>query len=211
MLIADGEEDQRPVRSFEKPVPLSKVKLVVALPDPATGTVRDVIIRDIENGNVFCDRYTGARRWTRYIAGLGTKIPWPMVEPKEQKEYACDTLRMEVETQTFVPTLLRPPMPNSVIDELRNKYSIFRTRHDEEYIAKKMQEDAEKEEKKKLDKAMRTPLNEINKAERKKRKENGKGKLTPEMLERIGAVIANRREALMEAAKTPEVQAALQA
>ena len=99
-------------------------------------------------------------------------------------------------------------MPGSVIDELRNKYSIFRTRHDPEYIAAKMKEDEENEEKKKLIEKMRTPLQEINRLERKMKRAKGKGKLTDEMLERIGKVIATKRQLQLDSAgvsQEPEV------
>jgi large subunit ribosomal protein L24 len=91
---------------------------------------------------------------------------------------------------------------------LRNKYSIFRTRHDPEYIAAKMKEDEEKEEKKKLIEQMRTPLKEINRLERKMKRAKGKGKLTEEMMERIGKVIAMKRQLQLDAAgvsQEPEV------
>ena len=47
---------------------------------------------------------------------------------------------------------------------------------------------------------MRTPLNEVNKRERTKRKAMGKGELTPEMLAGIGEVIARKKGAALEAA-----------
>lgn len=106
---------------------------------------------------------------------------------------------MDVEAKTFVPSLLTPPMPRSVIDELRNRYSIFRTRHDPEYLEKKQKEEDEKLEKKKLAKKMRTPLNEANRKARKERKKLGKGKLTPDMLEKIGQVIAGRKNLVIDA------------
>jgi large subunit ribosomal protein L24 len=199
-MISADEGDQRPVRSMEKPVSLAAVKLVVPLPDATTGTVRDVIVRDIVNGPVFHDRYTGRKRWTRFIAGLNTPIPWPKTEPKEHKNHDCDTLRVDIESRSYVPTLLKPPMPTSVIDELRNKFSKFRTRHEESYLLKKIEEQREKEERKKSIKLMRTPINEINHRERKLRKAKGKGKLTPEMLARIGAVIARKKEGALAAA-----------
>ena len=102
-------------------------------------------------------------------------------------------------------------MPGSVIDELRNKYSIFRTRHDPEYIAAKMKEDEEKVKKNKLIEKMRTPLKEINRLERKMKKAKGKGKLTEDMLEKIGKVIAEKRQRQLDLAgmsKEPEVVAA---
>ena len=135
-------------------------------------------------------------RWDRVIPGLDIKIPWPVGEkkaPKEKLDTASDTLRIEVDVKSYIPTLLRPPMPRSVIDELRNKYSVFRTRHEPEYIAKKDAEEKAKLEKKKTIKAMRTPLMEANRKERKLKRMKGKGKLTPEMLERIGKAIAEKR------------------
>lgn len=199
-MIAADEGDSRPVRSMEKPISIASIKLVVPLPDPTTGTVRDVIVRDIVNSKIFYNRHTGRNHWSRMIAGLNTLIPWPKTAPKEHKDHDCDTLRIDVEAHTFVPSLLKPPMPGSVIDELRNKYSIFRTRHDDSYLAKKVAEELEKEERKQSVKLMRTPLNEINKRERMRRKAKGKGKLTPQMLARIGEVISRKKEAALHAA-----------
>jgi large subunit ribosomal protein L24 len=199
-MITDEDPDKRPVRSIETPVPLSSVRLVHALTDPETGVTRDVIVKKVINSKIWHDRHAGTTRWSRIIPGLNVTIPWPKKDPKEHKDFANDTLRMEVEVKSFVPTLLRPPMPSSVIDELRNKFSIFRTRHDPEYLEAKRQEDLEKEEKKKMLEEMRTPLKEINRKERKMRKAKGKGKLTPEMLERIGQVIAKKRQIAMDAA-----------
>lgn len=205
MLQAE-ENDVRPIRSIERPISLSQVKLVVALPDEATGTVRDVIVRDIVNGPISFDRHTGRKRWHRYIAGLNTQIPWPKSQPKTHNDHDCDTLRMDVETRTFVPTLLKPPMPGGVIDELRNKYSIFRTRHEESYILKKVAEEEQKEAKKRSVKEMLTPVNEINKKLRKERKAKGKGVLTPDMLAKIGEVIAQKKVEALESAGMEQVQ-----
>jgi large subunit ribosomal protein L24 len=122
------------------------------------------------------------------------------VDESKLEDYPSDTLRLEVEQKTFVPTLLRPPMPSSVIDELRNRYSVFRTRHDSEYIAKKIREEEEKEEKKMLIKKMRTPIKEINRLEKKMKKAKGKGKLTDDMLEKIGKVMAEKRQLQLQLA-----------
>lgn len=89
-------------------------------------------------------------------------------------------------------------MPGSVIDELRNKYSVFRTRHDPEYVEKKLEEDRQIEAKKMSIKEMDTPLKEINRKERKLRKAKGKGRLTRRMLHQIGGMIAKRRGVIME-------------
>lgn len=190
-----AEEDKRPVRSMEQPVSLASVHLVYPLPDPTTGTIRDVIVKKLVNGPIFHDRHTGRKRWSRIIPGLNTVVPWPKLQPKEHKDHPHDTLRMDVEAKTFVPSLLKPPMPSSIIDELRNKYSIFRTRHDEDYIAAKMQEDAEAEEKKKLAEQMRTPLKEANRLMKKAKKAMGKPKLSREMLVKIGETIAQKQAA----------------
>jgi large subunit ribosomal protein L24 len=192
MQKAEGQEN-RPVRSIEQPISLTSVKLVVPLPDPESGITRDVIVKRVVNGNIFHDRHTGRKNWTRFIAGINVVIPWPKIEAKQHKDYDCDTLRIDVEEKTFVPTLLKPPMPSTVIDELRNKYSIFRTRHDEEYIQEKMREDEEKEAKKRMAKEMMTPLKERRKEERKLLKAKGRPKLTEEMLAKIGEVIARNR------------------
>jgi large subunit ribosomal protein L24 len=196
----EEDADKRAVRSVEKPVPLTSVRLVFPLTDATTGTTRDVIVKKLINGKIWHDRHLGTTRWSRFIPGLNIKVPWPKTEPKERKDYPSDTLRLDVEVRSFVPTLLRPPMPGSVIDELRNKYSAFRTRHDPEYIEAKVKEEQEKEEKKKMIEQMRTPLKEINRRERKLRKAKGKGKLTREMLERIGRVIAKKRQLVLDAA-----------
>lgn len=198
-MMTAPESDNRPVRSVEKPLSIAAVKLVVPLPNPETGTVRDVIVRDIVNSKIIYNR-SGGTRYSRMIAGLNTVIPWPKTAPKEHPDHDVDTLRIDVETRTFLPTLLKPPMPDSVIDELRNRFSIFRTRHDDAYLEKKEAEEAAKEERKQSIKLMRTPLNEVNKRERTKRKALGKGELTPEMLAGIGAVIARKKGAALEAA-----------
>jgi large subunit ribosomal protein L24 len=204
-MISAEDPDKRPVRTVPQPVPLNKVRLVFPLTDQETGITRDVIVKKLVNGPMWFDRQTGKQKWSRIIPGLGIKVPWPKVEAKEHKDFAVDTLRMDVETKTFVPTLLRPPMPSSVIDELRNKYSVFRTRHDPEYIAEKMKEDQEKGAKKKLSEEMRTPLKEINRKLRKMRKQKGKGELTADMLVKLGQIIANKRELALSAAGMSKV------
>ncbi|PQE26793.1 kow domain-containing domain-containing protein [Rutstroemia sp. NJR-2017a BVV2] len=194
------DPDQRPIRSIPRGISLKHVKLVTPLTDATTGVTRDVIVRKLAHHKIFHDRHAQKSRWQRIIPGLNIVIPWPKPNPdsiKEKEDYPCDTLRREVEEMTFVPTLLTPPMPGSVIDELRNKYSIFRTRHDPEYVAKKVAEDMEIAEKKKMSREMDTPLKEINRKARKLRKAKGKGKLTKGMLLKIGKVISRRRAAAM--------------
>ncbi|KAI1260796.1 hypothetical protein F5Y18DRAFT_404567 [Xylariaceae sp. FL1019] len=182
------------VATLELPLPISAVRLVHPILDEATGQTRDVIINQILPQNLVTDRLTGERRWNRVVPGLNISIPWPEKKPEEHPIHKGDTLRIDVEEKTFVPTLLRPPMPEKVIDELRNKYSRFRTRHEPEYIAKLEAEMKEKEDRKLLMKSMETPLQELHKLERENKKKKGKPRLSVEMLEKIGEVIAKNRE-----------------
>ncbi|KAI0147816.1 hypothetical protein GGR57DRAFT_245358 [Xylariaceae sp. FL1272] len=180
--------------TIELPLPISAVRLVHPILDEATGQTRDVIINQILPQNLLTDRLTGERRWNRVVPGLNISIPWPEKQPEEHPIHKGDTLRIDVEEKTFVPTLLRPPMPEKVIDELRNKYSRFRTRHAPEYLAKLEAEAKEKEDRKLLMKSMETPLQEFHKLERENKKKKGKPRLSIEMLEKIGEVIAKNRE-----------------
>lgn len=186
--------DKRPVRTIEKGISIASVRLVYPLIDRETGTTRDVIVKKLVNGPIFHDKQFGTTRWARIIPGLNIKIPWPKKEPQNYQDNDCDTFRLDVDVKNFVPTLLNPPMPPSVIDELRNKYSKFRTRHEPEYIEKKIQEEEQKMILQKKASLMRTPLKEANRLQRKLRKAKGKGKFTTYMAERIGEFIAKKRE-----------------
>lgn len=191
----NGQEGEAPpTRTIEAAVPLPSVRLIHTLTDPITGQKRDVIVQKMIVRNVLIDRHLHIKQRARIIPGLDIEIPWPPEEEKEEEEHEVDTLRLDVEAKTWVPTLITPPMPTSVIDELRNKYSKFRDRHDEAYIAKKIAEDEEAKAKKmRLAKSMTTPLQELKRKERGERKAKGKGKLTEEMLSRIGEVMAKKQ------------------
>lgn len=199
---------------MELPIPISSIRLVHPIKDPATGVTRDVIINQLVHGGFLHDRVSGKRRWSRIVPGLNISIPWPKKEENELKDYSCDTLRIDVEDKTFVPTLLRPPMPEAVLDELRNKYSRFRTRHDPEYIARLEAEEQAVADRRKLMDSMRTPLQEFHRAQREGKKKKGKPRLTQEMLEKIGEVMAKNLErtrngqALLEAASNSGVASA---
>lgn len=180
------------------------MRLVHPITDPATGTTKDVIINQLVASGAITDRLTGTRRWDRIVPGLNISIPWPAKEEDERLEHSGDTLRIDVEEKTFIPTLLRPPMPEAIIDELRGKYSRFRTRHEPEYIAKLEDQEKEKKDRAKLMDDMRTPLQEFHREERKAKKKKGKPRLTPEMLEKIGEVIAKNRERTLNAARASD-------
>ncbi|KAI1325873.1 hypothetical protein F5Y16DRAFT_376635 [Xylariaceae sp. FL0255] len=194
-------ENTPDVTCTELPVPVSAVRLVHPIEDPYTGSVRDVIINRIEPRGLIKDKLTGTRRWDRVVPNLNVSIPWPEKPEPECKEYQSDSIRLHVEEHTFVPTLLGPPMPEKIIDELRNKYSRFRTRHEPDYIAKlEAEEQAKKELQPRLMASMRTPLQEFHRAERERKKKKGKPRLTLEMLEKIGEVIAKNRERALNGA-----------
>ncbi|KAI9761171.1 MAG: hypothetical protein M4579_001218 [Chaenotheca gracillima] len=193
-LRETSNEPMPPVQIMEMGIPVNNVRLVHALTDPETGTTRDVIVKKIETGSVFHDKQYGGRHWTRYIAGLGVRIPWPVKEPVNEKDTEADTLRIDVESQTWAPTLLRPPMPLSVIDELRNRYSVFRDRHDEDFVAQRQAEDEAAIAKKKADKLlMETPVKQLNRVKRMENRAKGQPTLTEEMMEKIGEVMARNK------------------
>lgn len=133
---------------MELPIPIDDVRLVVALEDSVTGNLRDVLVEHVYGGEPFLERPYGSTtpRHTRYIAGENIEIPWPAEDKAPQfRDEPWDTLRMEVETPTWVPSLLHPPFESSILDELRNKYSKYRTRHDPEWVEAKKLEDYKEE------------------------------------------------------------------
>ncbi|RMJ20863.1 KOW motif domain protein [Aspergillus sp. HF37] len=134
-------------QTVSMPIPMDDVRLVVALDDPDSGTTRDYVAEHVYGAGPFYEREYGTDtpRHSRYIAGVDIDIPWPSPEAPNHKDEDWDTLRMEVETPTWMPSLKRPPFPSSVIDELRNKYSKFRTRHDPEYVKQKKMEEYKQE------------------------------------------------------------------
>lgn len=179
-------------------MPIWAIRLVHPLRDPETGKVRDVIINELAPTGIVHDKPTGRETWERIVPSMNIKIPWPRAFEEAEREaaqqlkvdYECDTLRLDVEEQTFTPTLLEPPMPTGIIDELRNRYSKFRTRHEPEYIAKKEAEEREKLALKKAASSMRTPLQELNALLREERRQRGQPALTDDMLVRIGEMMA---------------------
>ncbi|MCJ1379401.1 hypothetical protein MMC17_002502 [Xylographa soralifera] len=187
-----NEMDKTPVRPYEVPIPLSAVRLVAPLPHPETGALRDVVIKELRLKKMSYVQLSGEDPPTRFIAGVkpAIQIPYPEKALEEFEDNDIDTLRIEVEERTFIPTLLRPPMPAGIIDELRNKYSKFRDRHEDAFIAKKMEEDRIAEERKRSIRKMDTPLKELHRRERAERKARGKPILSEEMLAQIGELMA---------------------
>lgn len=201
MSKLQGGQKPLHVQTTEFRIPINAIRLVHPLKDPVSGKIRDVIINELVARNYYKDKATGRETWSRVVPGLNVEIPWPKIFEEAERQnlegtfedHACDTLRIDVEEKTFVPTLLRPPMPSEVIDELRNRYSKFRTRHEEAYIAKKEAEEAEKAARKKGIMTMRTPVQELNAKIRAERKARGQPELSEDMLAKIGEVMARNR------------------
>ncbi|OQN95398.1 hypothetical protein B0A48_18577 [Cryoendolithus antarcticus] len=140
--IAEVEELQRDkgakdmsgsesVQSIAVGVPVEDVRLVYPLPDPTTGNLRDVVIEKSTCVN---------REWEKM------KKEWNQVIKPEFQDHEDDTLRRSIDEVTHTPLLLNWPMPASVIDELRHKYSKFSIGHSYEFT-QKIEAQAAKEEK----------------------------------------------------------------
>jgi large subunit ribosomal protein L24 len=129
------------------PVPIDDIRHVIALEDPETGEIKDHIIEHAYAGKPYFERPAWSRlpRFSRYVSGLDLEIPWPTEDEPEIKDGEYDTLRYEADEISWTPSLENPPFPSSVLDELRNKYSRFRTRHDPEYVRQKVIEEYRRE------------------------------------------------------------------
>ncbi|KAG5973122.1 hypothetical protein E4U58_005655 [Claviceps cyperi] len=198
-VLSQGMLDQPP-QSTAVPISLSAVRLVYPIPDPATGIVRDTIIHQLKyvtanmkSPNMTFERWEHGKKWDRIALGLNVIIPWPKVEVPEIETTEADTIRTEVEHRTFYHTLLTPPMPEVVIDELRNKYSQFRTRHEAWYIAKiSSYEAVSKQNRIEKLRALQTPREELNEKLRELKASKGEPVLSEEMLEKIGQLMAKK-------------------
>lgn len=198
---AQQENNHEAMSSLPFPVLYEDARLVYPLPDAKTGIPQDVVIDRLERVNEQWDPVK--RVWDkgeRAIPGTNTLIPWPETMEPEETDHDDDTLRISVEEETFRPHLMFPPMPTSVIDELRSKYSKFRTRHDIEFVQKMEAKDAREEKRKELIKTVRTPLQELADM-RAKQKAAAERQLTDEQLAKIGEVISAERVKAMQGLK----------
>lgn len=195
-----SSQPQAPVQTTEAPLPLSSVRLVTPVTDPSTGNKRDVIVNEItlEKGKRYIANYMNP------LTSQPHYIPWPEKEKPEFQDNDNDTLRIDVEQETWVPTLLRTPMPSGVIDELRNKYSKFRTRHEDSYL--ELKEDIDRKTKERegemkwgggTPRVMLTPIQELNRQRRMERRGvEEENKLTEEVLAGIGETMARKGKRL---------------
>ncbi|KLJ08477.1 hypothetical protein EMPG_16077 [Blastomyces silverae] len=146
-MVAD-ETDKRPYRAIPLPVRFEDVRLVVPLHNSETGKVEDVVVKHMYGGEPYMDHPYGVDtpKHTRYISDLDVEIPWPQPAAPTHADEPADTLRIDVEDRTHIPSVNAYPFPTTIIDELRNKFSKFRTRHDPEWVAQKEEEDRKMEE-----------------------------------------------------------------
>lgn len=224
--VVEYQQGRSPIRSRPFPIPLSSVRLVHKLPDPKTGIETDKIIERLiplpeERKAEIREEFRAGRfqssaakenkmrartiPGSKEVYGYWIEIPVPNAgrirhknnSEMNAKEHDADTVRYEVEEETWTPTLLRAPMPGGVIDELRNKYSRFRTRHDAGYQLALDNRARRKAEYKAWAESgggmLVTPTKEARRAEVERLvKEKGEPTLEKEVLERIGEVMAKR-------------------
>ncbi|KAF1350869.1 hypothetical protein BDV97DRAFT_295055 [Delphinella strobiligena] len=188
------DSDPRPIVATSLPIPISNIKLVHVLRNPETGVFQDTILdKIIVRGGGFNKITREYKRGRRFVPGLREEIPWPKKEDKPEEEtHDDDTFRINVDERTHRPYLLQPPMPPSVIDELRNKYSVFRDRHEDWYEARKLAEDRAQEQKKLLARMVSTPMMELREKKRQEKLTNDSD-LSEDQLAKIGQVMAKER------------------
>lgn len=199
-------------RSQPMPLSIGSIRLVYPITNPETGVTRDVVIHQLKSvppnmksPNMTHDRWEHGNKWDRMVPGINVVIPWPEVQAPEQQTHESDTIREQVEDRSFYYNLLSPPMPETVIDELRNKFSKFRTRHEEWYVQQKEAEEEAKKALKESHLSMQTPLDEFHAHQREFRAAEGEAVLSEEMLEKLGAIIAQKKEAALKDAGLSEV------
>lgn len=143
--LKDAYNSKNSVSSVPISISINDIRLVVTLEE--NGAPYEAIAKYVTGGGPFVRRLNDITpRHSRYIMGEKIPIPWPNedVAPTVEDNDA-DTLRQEVEHETFVPSMQYAPFESSIIDELRNKYSKYRTRHDPEWVKAKEMEDLKKE------------------------------------------------------------------
>ncbi|RDA85452.1 hypothetical protein CP532_1018 [Ophiocordyceps camponoti-leonardi (nom. inval.)] len=189
----------------EFPISIGSIRLVYPLRHPETGHIRDVVIHQLKaipanmkSDNMTLDRWDYGKKWDRIVPSLNVVIPWPKVEPPKFPTFQGDTFHADVESRTFYYGLRSPPMPPAVLDELRNRYSKFRTRHEQWYIDRHEAEEAAKKAKKAKDvRSMMTPMDELHEKRQELRQARPEPQLTDDMLEKIGRIMLRRKSAVI--------------
>ena len=188
--MREEDKTKAPYRALPAQIPFKDVRLVVPLRDDTTGEIRDTVVKHLRSGGPFSVPAYGSNtpKHTRYIAGLNIPIPWPKAEVTEMRAEAADTLRIDVDDVSFFPSLNHIPMPMSLIDELRSKYSRLRKDQRPEYVQRKMKKDAEKHWEKQ--RRMLSPQQEYFEQKLKQKKAPGDTAVTQETMDLIKATQA---------------------
>lgn len=186
-----------PGRSQPMPIVISAIRLVHPITNPDTGITQDVVINELKavppnmkSENMTWDRWQYGNKWDRVVPGINVVIPWPEVKPPELETTTADTVREQVEERSFYYNLLSSPLPETVIDELRNKFSRFRTRHEPWYIEREEAKMAERQHRWDSVRSMATPLDELQEKQRQLRAAQAEPELTDGMLEKLGRIMA---------------------
>lgn len=169
-----AENSASPIMLHQRAFHESQLRLVLTIRDPnSPGRYQDSIVDEM----LLIRRYnpkSGDYAVQRFMPGTLEKIRGPQVArlpPKtlsNEPSWDDDTLRITSEQVTFTPVLTYTTLnaqgtpADTVLDELRNKYSKRRTRHDPEFIEKMEEIDAAREEKNAGYKKMDTPLMQVN-------------------------------------------------
>ncbi|RCI12524.1 hypothetical protein L249_0358 [Ophiocordyceps polyrhachis-furcata BCC 54312] len=208
-----GSEIFGGLQAKEFPISIGSIRLVYPLRHPKTGHIRDVVIKQLKaippnmkSDNMYFDRWEYGQKWDRLVPSLNVVIPWPKVEAPKVEATPSDTWRQEVEQRTFYYGLKSPPMPPSVLDELRNRYSKFRTRHEQWYIDRHEAEEAAKKAKKAKDvRSMMSPMDELYEKRQQLRQARPEPQLTDDMLEKIGRMMLRNSAAVVVGGGLPPV------
>lgn len=188
-----------PYQAVPLPIHIRDVRLVAPLRDNITGKIKDTVVKHLRGGKPFVEPVYGTNtpKHTRYIAGLDIPVPWPKDERKDFQAETADTLAVDVNYRSFSPSVLFLPLPDSVVDEIRNKYSWRRTGHTQEYVQQKIREDAEEQWKKR--RRMLLPQQEYWERQAKQKEARGKPEVTKETTD----LIRNMQAATLGAPKQP--------
>ena len=166
-------------------MPLEDIRLVAVLIDHETGLERDVVVRHMHGGPPFTTREHGSPlpEHTRYISGLDIPIPWSNAESEWFEDQEGDMTRLDVEEITQIHGLLESPLPKGVEDELRNKHKREQTRFDEDFMGRKILQDAERHWRR--NRKLQTPQQEFHEMQKKAKERQGEPQLSQETLDII--------------------------
>ncbi len=111
---------------YAAPIHYSNVQLVGELPSTdLKGLKRSVIVKRVNRGKMFYNKDKKLLTWRRWIPGENLFLPWPRNE-RPITEGPSDTIEADVKASTFLETLHQAPLPLTLENELRTKYSKFR-------------------------------------------------------------------------------------